>query len=1299
MVQVRSMAEGATHKGVATGPERPAVAVRASLLIPGIVFALALAVWAWSTQAWLIQDDFVTVLEAPSRWRLWQLRDLFFPLGADQPYLRPLPPLTYYIDDLLWGERLVWGWHLTNVLLHAANAAVLAWLLLRVGRGVALLGGVIFAVQPVAAEPVTWISARPDLLMAGAAMLSLAAFAGGRRLLSALLLVVALLSKEAAVSLPFIVTAWVMYRRGNVIRETAWHWAAAALYLIYRLAALHGLGGRADWATDHGAWAWDLFRAFALPLPTEIQGWAAPAVLPAGLWTVLALTMLATACLVLLRLRHTWLPLTGLILAVLPALPLLQLGPSLQFSRYFYFASAFWAVAVALALNSLLGGGQPQAPGLVNSRRSRSIARARRAGFLLAAAACIVALLVAGTGPRAQFYRASQAARQISGSLRQETGRPAPGARVLVEGAPARVNGWLLFGGNIGTAAYGTGPMHDWPVSVTDQSWLKETGAAPADRDSADVIVSFDASSYSHDVTACAVRESAGALFPDRKLDPCLPQEDDQVVDLGADDLFQRAAHGFRWNESLGSINWAWTVQPESTLQVRVTALERNTIRLRVASIAKNRIELLLNGESLGVRTVPAGFGWVDVIFFAGRDVWHNDGRQEVVIRAASEEGGLYLAVDRLEILPWVPAARVDFERTPPEEYDPYGISAGDSGAGADWLWLANGTASIALPFRASGDSHLVLRVASDTGASLKVVVGDRELGEFQVPPGHRWTEVGVYVPESLWSDGPLQTVFLEASVAGPGGRVALDWIEDRPVTVQSEFNIGEVDAANYAGRGFGFSGQTSGATFQFIDSNTAALDLPLRTDGAGRLAFGIASLQPARVTVAVNGETTGMFDLGGGGVFVEAAVLVPGSRWGAGPAQHLELSVTHLGQAAPLLLDRISLGPAIGSGHVDLGAVHPASVSGVGFGLVQYGAGVDWNWAESGGASLQLPLPAGLPPSSEVWFRVMSDAQTVARVTANAKFAGRLDVPGGFRWVWRKVTMPPGKVRPEEGVELQLRFPDGGSGRIAVDQIEVRDVPEDSSIDFGPADPGEYSGLGFSSPESDGKEDWAWMTGPRATLSAPIAQGSPRLLAFRWMSATPGRVGVAVNGVRVGEISLPGGYAWRTCTFFVPGAAISGAAYQEVQLIASEGSDGHFVAIDYLETRDSGGRYQISLAGPDAGCVDLAGWRWAEGDAQRTWRWATAETSAVRYSFDVSQAGEVRIIAMSEVENVLQVSLDDVVLGERRLPGGFQWTELHYPLPTQPLDGFGLHRLQVQSSAGRNGLFFAAETIEFVMK
>ena len=81
-------------------------------------------------------------------------------------YWHPLTWLSLQLDASLWWPN-PWGFLLTNVLLHAANAA-LVFLALRTLTGafwrsaaVALL----FAVHPLRVESVAWVTERKDVLM------------------------------------------------------------------------------------------------------------------------------------------------------------------------------------------------------------------------------------------------------------------------------------------------------------------------------------------------------------------------------------------------------------------------------------------------------------------------------------------------------------------------------------------------------------------------------------------------------------------------------------------------------------------------------------------------------------------------------------------------------------------------------------------------------------------------------------------------------------------------------------------------------------------------------------------------------------------------------------------------------------------------------------------------------------------------------------------------------------------------------------------------------------------------------
>lgn len=77
----------------------------------------------------------------------------------------PLTFLSYHIDVVFGGLNPAF-FHFHNILLHTINVLLVFWLLLqlRAGRMAAFLGAVLFAVHPINAEAVLWISARKDLL-------------------------------------------------------------------------------------------------------------------------------------------------------------------------------------------------------------------------------------------------------------------------------------------------------------------------------------------------------------------------------------------------------------------------------------------------------------------------------------------------------------------------------------------------------------------------------------------------------------------------------------------------------------------------------------------------------------------------------------------------------------------------------------------------------------------------------------------------------------------------------------------------------------------------------------------------------------------------------------------------------------------------------------------------------------------------------------------------------------------------------------------------------------------------------
>ncbi len=94
-------------------------------------------------------------------------------------YWGPLTWLSLMLDSQLYGPNAA-GYHLTNVLLHAATAVVLFLVLHRMTGRVwaAALATMLFAVHPLRVESVAWVTERKDVLSGLFFTLTLAAYLG-----------------------------------------------------------------------------------------------------------------------------------------------------------------------------------------------------------------------------------------------------------------------------------------------------------------------------------------------------------------------------------------------------------------------------------------------------------------------------------------------------------------------------------------------------------------------------------------------------------------------------------------------------------------------------------------------------------------------------------------------------------------------------------------------------------------------------------------------------------------------------------------------------------------------------------------------------------------------------------------------------------------------------------------------------------------------------------------------------------------------------------------------------------------
>ena len=429
----------------------------AKALVAVITFVAFLPALGNGFVAW---DDDRNFLDNPHYRGLGPAQLAWMVSHLDAHYV-PLTGLTLGLDYVLWGMNPA-GYHLTSLVLHAANAVLVyavarrliaaalpgvSSIALALGSAVAAL---LFAVHPLRVESVAWATERRDVLCGLFYLLTVLAYlrycaSASRRWyrLSLAFLAAALLSKAMAVTLPVILLLLDAYP----LRRRAWREKLPFFALSLAAGAIALVAQRAAGATSTVTFLGPLERvaiagyslAFYLwktlvprhlspiyELPARVDAFASSYV--ASALAVLALSVLAIA------LRRRWPAFTvvwaSYVVTVLPVSGLVQVGPQIAADRYTYLA--------LLGVAILAGGAFVLVWRALEGRRAAAlVARWAAAPVLGCGALALVIALAVLTIKQTQVWRNSETlwthalsvgpsaiAHAKLGVVRDEQGRP-----------------------------------------------------------------------------------------------------------------------------------------------------------------------------------------------------------------------------------------------------------------------------------------------------------------------------------------------------------------------------------------------------------------------------------------------------------------------------------------------------------------------------------------------------------------------------------------------------------------------------------------------------------------------------------------------------------------------------------------------------------------------------------------------------------------------------------------------------------------------------------------------------------
>jgi len=250
-----------------------------------LVALLVLAAFAVSLANGFVWDDHLIVVPTPA-YRNFDLTAIFLSKANGLEYL-PIRDVTLALDAAVWGVN-PFGFHLSNLLLYLLSLPLAYGVVQRLAglcragqpNRIAFVTTLVFALHPLHAEAVNFVSARNNILAMLFLLLSLYLFIGGKRqtalslALSVFAFLLAILSKASAVFYPLFLLGLVILVPSVRPRGYAL-WLALLAFLaidavgivIHLNTAMDtGVANRDVWRFGNESIPWLLFKVSQIPL-------------------------------------------------------------------------------------------------------------------------------------------------------------------------------------------------------------------------------------------------------------------------------------------------------------------------------------------------------------------------------------------------------------------------------------------------------------------------------------------------------------------------------------------------------------------------------------------------------------------------------------------------------------------------------------------------------------------------------------------------------------------------------------------------------------------------------------------------------------------------------------------------------------------------------------------------------------------------------------------------------------------------------------------------------------------------